>query len=422
MPDNLLPVLVPLGLLIAGLAVLWGQSRRAPEGRTPATERRVSLVAACGWILLLLGLFAAVGMMTHFFFIVAWIATAVVLLSLLFRLRSAERRSLLWMLMLAAERRIPLETAARAFAEERHDQTGGRALDLAEYLEAGLPLALALNRSRLSFPHAVLLAAELGQQTDNLGGALRQALGHADESEVILRSATERAYYLVFLILFGLAMWAFLMIKIIPKLQIISIDFESPLPPMTIWLIDAADSCAVLWPIGMLLLVLGLIALVRSLAYYTGYSPRYLPGLGAGWHRADRSVIMRWLALAVRQNRPLPEMMRLISGYLKRRGLRRKLESAAKQIDRGADWTECLRQAGLIRTAEAAVFRSAQRADNLAWALEEMAQSSVRRSVYQLRATINLAFPAAIAVMGGSVLLVMLGVLIPLFGLIQALS
>jgi general secretion pathway protein F len=131
---------------------------------------------------------------------------------------------------------------------------------------------------------------------------------------------------------------------------------------------------------------------------------------------------MRWLALAVRQNRPLPEMMRLIAGYLTRHGLRRKVETAAKRIDQGADWTDCLRQAGLIRPAEAAVFRSAERAGNLAWALEEMSDSSVRRSVYQLRAIVNVVFPAAIIAMGGSVLLVMVGLLTPLFSLIQGLT
>jgi general secretion pathway protein F len=102
--------------------------------------------------------------------------------------------------------------------------------------------------------------------------------------------------------------------------------------------------------------------------------------------------------------------------------LRRKVETAAKRIDQGADWTDCLRQAGLIRPAEAAVFRSAERAGNLAWALEEMSDSSVRRSVYQLRAIVNVVFPAAIIAMGGSVLLVMVGLLTPLFSLIQGLT
>lgn len=413
-------ILGPLGLMIAGLAILWARSRGPLGGRAPRTDWPADVASAAGWVLLLLGLFAVVGVMSNMMCIVAWIVTAVVLLSLKYRFYSAERRSLLWMLMAAAQRRIPLETAARAFAEERHDQMGNRALDLAAYLEAGLPLALALKRSRLSFPQTVMLAAELGQQTDNLGDALRQALGHTDESELVLRSAMERAFYIVFLAIFSLVMWAFLMLKIIPAFRKILVDFELNQPPPTTWLIGISHAFISYWPIFLLLGIIFLFVLVRSLSYYTGYSPRYLPGLSPSWHRADRSVIMRWLALAVRQNRPLPEMLRLIAGYLTQRRLSRKVEAAARQIDQGAEWTESLRRAGLIRTAEAAVFRSAERAGNLAWALEEMSQSSVRRSVYQLRALINLVFPAAIIAMGGSVLLVMLAVLTPLTHLIQA--
>jgi len=422
MLENIAVVLVPAGLMIAGLAILWARYRGSFNARAAALDWFASVVSAVGWVLLLLGLFAAVGLMTHVFFVVAWIATAVVLSSLANRFRGAERRSLLWMLMLAAQRRIPLETAARAFAEERNDALGSRALDLAAYLEAGLPLALALKRSRLAFPQTVLLSAELGQQTDNLGDALRQAMGHTGESEVVLRSAMENAFYLAFLVIYSLAMWTFLMFKIIPVFQKIFCDFEMELPAVTVRLIGLAHAFTDYWPLFLVLGAFLLIVLVRCLSYYTGYSTHYFPGLSPSWHRADRSVIMRWLALAVRRNRPLPEMMRLIAGYLTRRGLRRKVETAARQIDQGADWTDCLRQAGLIRTAEAAVFRSAERAGNLAWALEEMSESTVRRSVYQLRAVVNVAFPVAVIAMGGSVLLVMAGLLYPLLSLITALS
>ena len=418
----ILAVLLPLALLIAGAAILWVQARAPSYGRSASPGRMAGSAAAIGWLLLLLGIFSAVGLMSNVLCVLAWIVTAVVLLSLLYRYYSVERRSLLWTLMLAAEREIPLETAARVFAEERQDHIGRRALELAEFLEAGLPLALALKRARLSFPHAVLMAAELGQQTGNLGSTLRQAVGRTDESEVILRSAAERVFYLVFLVLFGLGMWTSLAAKVLPRHVMIFRDFELQLPAVTIWLVGITRFFAEYWPVTLLVAVPLLIALVRSFSYYVGYSPRYLPGLSASWHRADRSVIMRWLALAVRQKRPLPETMRLLAGYITRRGLRRKLEWAAKRIDQGDDWAECLRRADLIRKSEAAVFRSAQRAGNLPWALEEMAESSVRRSLYRFRAVINVAFPAALVAFGGVVLLITSAVLFPLFRMIQHLS
>ena len=68
------------------------------------------------------------------------------------------------------------------------------------------------------------------------------------------------------------------------------------------------------------------------------------------------------------------------------------------------------------------MFRSAERTGNLAWALDEMAESNARRAVYRLRALMNVVFPAAVAVLGSFVVLIALALLSPLFRLISGLS
>ncbi len=170
--------LAPLALVVVGIAILWVQSRmRTRQATDPGFA--MALLASAGWVLFLLGLFAVVLVTTNVFSILTLPATAVALLAMFDRYRVTERRSLIWALTVAAERGIPLESAARAFAAERYDDLGRRARDLADYLEAGVPLGLALARSRNSFPSAVRLAAELGQQTGDLGPALRQASARA---------------------------------------------------------------------------------------------------------------------------------------------------------------------------------------------------------------------------------------------------
>ncbi|MHB8897270.1 MAG: type II secretion system F family protein [Thermoguttaceae bacterium] len=415
-------ILIPLGMMAAGLAIVWMQSRTGSGGRALPHHHREAVIAAIAWTLVIVGLFAIVAVLAGPFFIPAWIVLAMILLSLLYRFRSTERRSLLWTLMLAAERNIPLDAAARAFASERRDHIGDRAYDLAEYLEAGLPLALALQRARLHFPQSVLLSAELGQQTGNLGGALRRALGSNDESEQVLRSVAERTFYLASLVLFGAAILTFMMIKIVPALQKILEEFGlEPAPAMKI-LVGATHFLVQVWPLVALVIAVLVLVLLRGLSYYTGSSPRYMPGIIAGWQRADRSVVMHWLAHAVRQNRPLPEMMRLMAGYLTKRRLRSKLQRAARRVDQGLEWTECLQDAGLIRRPETAVFRAAERTGNLAWALDEMAESHARRAVYRLRAFTNVAFPAAVMVLGSVVLLIAFAMFSPLYSLISGLS
>lgn len=417
-PLGYLLVVLPL-VAIAGLAILWVHGWMRSRDSSIASSASEQVVAVVGWMTVLVGLFGFVGIVGAVLFPVVWFVTAIVLLSLLFRHRASERRSLLWMLMVAAERGIPLEAAARAFAEERRDALGARVLDLAEYLEAGLPLAVALKRAGIAFPPDIILAAELGQQTGRLGEALRQTMTQTEESENVLQSAAERLFYLVCLLVFGGGIWTFLTLKIVAALEKILKDFQQPMPDVLRWMIGVGTVLTVYWPVTLLGAVVLIAIVVRALSYYTGYSPRYLPGMSPLWGGIDRSVVMRWLAVAVRQNRPMPDMLRLLTGYLTRIRLRRRLQQAARRIDQGAEWSDCLERYGLIRRFEGAVLRAAERAGNLEWAMQEMAQGSVRRSAYRLRAVINVAFPAALLLMGGAVLMVALAVLIPLFHLIQ---
>lgn len=421
MIPNFILALGPLVLILAGLAILWANSLRRARTRGTRSDALTAAGAVLGWGLLLVGLFALVGLLTLPVFLLAWLVTAGVLFSIFGQNRRAELGALLWNLMIAAERGIPLEAAARAIAAEQTGRRGNRALDLADYLEAGLPLALALRRSGHRCSPAVSLAVDLGQQTGQLGPALRQALSRSDEFEVMVRSTMEKLFYLTFLVIFGLGIWAFIMIWIVPKFQLIFREFGVKLPLISQGVIAAANFAGS-WPLVLCLALFILLLLAGALLHYAGWSPRWLPGLGRLWFRADCAVILRWLAIAVRQQRPMAEMVRLLAGYFPQRGLQRRLEWSAKRIDHGADWCDCLQQAGIIRRPEQAVFQAAARTGNLAWALEEMADSSLRRSAYRLRAFLGIAFPLVLMVYGGGVFIVATGVLLPLFVLVEGLS
>jgi len=414
--------LLPIGLMLVGFVLLWKRAQLHRQGRVAAEDVPARLLTIFGWTSLLLGVFSLVAITTHYACIIACVVAAIVLAGAARRYQDAERQSLLWLLTAAAERGIPLETAAQAFADERDDAVGIRARDLADYLEAGVPLALALRRSRNPVPTAALLAAELGEQTGTLGPALRQAVGEIDELEMTLRSTLEKFIYLAFLIFFALGMLAFLMIKIVPVFRMIFSQFEMELPEATQGLIEftslSMNGSVLVLPTVAVLLVLFFVGLL----YYVRFSPRDMPIVSVLWRRADCALVMRWLAIGIGQERPIAEVVRLLASYFPRAGVRARLVRAVKRIDAGADWCDSLRRVGLVRRPESVVFKAAERTGNLAWALEEMADSSVRRTAYRLRAWLSVAFPAAVLAVGACVFLIAMGVLMPLFSLIQAMA
>ena len=395
--------LAPFLTVLVGLGLLCLQAHLRARSRALRVDWLVRSLTFWGCLFSLAGLFAVVGMLSNVAFVIAWSVTAVLLLAALSRFQDAERRSLLWTLMVASERAIPLDAAARAFGEERPDTRGTRALVLADYLEAGLPLALALQRSRHRLPPALLLAADLGQQTGELGPALRQVLDRPDDFELLQRTTAEKLVYLVILTLFTFAAWFFVMLKIVPVFEKILHEFGVAKPPVTDVLIAGSRLVINNWFVLLPAFLL-------------------LPLLGRLWHRGDTAVILRWLAIAVRSQRPIGEMVELLADRFPRRRVRVKLQRAAQRMEQGGDWCESLRHVGLMRDAESVVFQAAGRAGNLAWALDELADSRVRRSTYRLRAFVNVAFPAVLAVFGGFVLVMALGLLAPLLALLQRLA
>ena len=70
----------------------------------------------------------------------------------------------------------------------------------------------------------------------------------------------------------------------------------------------------------------------------------------------------------------------------------------------------------------AAVLGAAERADNLAWALEEMADSAIRRQAYRLQLALHCLYPVAVLLIGFVVAFFVIGLFLPLVELIHGLS
>lgn len=410
--------LTPFCLVLVGFGLLWTRARLHQRGRLPAADGHARVLTVLGWCMLVLGVGAGIGV---FCLILAPVAV-VLLLGALRLHRNAEQQALLRVLTAAAERGIPLHTAAQAFADERDDAIAGGARDLADFLDAGVPLGLALRRSHDSMPTAALLAADLGERTGTLGAALRQAVVEMDELEMTLRSVLEKFFYLALVILVAMGMLAFLMIKIMPVFQRMLENFDLAGPAVTQWLIAVSSAVVSDWYITFPLAGLLIVALVVGLLYYVRFSPRDLPVVRILWSRVDSALAMHWLAIGIEQKRPIGEVIRLLAGYFPRAGMRFRLQAAVKRIDDGANWCDSLRRVGIVRRPESVVFKAAERTGNLAWALKEMADSTVRRTAYRMRAWLGVAFPVALIAVGACVLLIAMAILMPLVSMLQQLT
>ena len=422
MVDIALIAVFPLLLLAAGYLLLWCVARRR-QRRKVDTPRVNTLLSVAGWSLLMTGVFTAVLMTSGWISIVLWPAAIVIPIAGVRWYRRAEGRTLLWALTDAADRGIPLEAIARAFGDETRGVLGRRAVKLAEYLEAAVPLSLALKLANISVPPDVQLAADVGERTGTLGLSLRNVGAQLDENELIMRPVMEKAFYLIFLcgwVPMSLAfMLPYLLINIVPIFKEITEQFEAELPSITKLFIQSAELFAQYWFVTIPVLMLFAGIFVIGVLSYAGISLRRMPVLNRFMWRADSAAILRLLAIAVRQGRPIPESLRLLASYFVQPGPRYKLDRAAARMSKGGPWWEVLRQVGILRGSESRVLAAAERTGNLPWAMEEMASSMIRRVAYRARTLITALIPVLVLIFGFGVLLVAVAIYAPLVKLVQ---
>jgi len=353
---------------------------------------------------------------------------------------------------------------------------------LAENLERGQPLSQAAVRSRLRMGTAMKLAVRLGESLGSLGPAMRQQIDDSQQTDAALAGAIGRLFYLTTVILVMTGVITFVMLKIVPIFQRMFEEFGLKLPAMTRLLLDfTADFRHLLATVGMfylffvgfiavmfvlmvpalvvmavveyvdsrqknegftgkrtaqqirairrglqIVLAVGLfwplLLLLLPILYYAGWFPRNLPIVWRLFSRYDGALVMRGLALSVRRGMPLPAALHLVAESYPLSIIQGRLYKAAERVEAGADWCESLWQTGLIAAADAAVLRAAQRAGNLAWALEEMADSAIRRQVLRIMAALQLIFPVALLTIGAFVFFFVCGLFLPLIALIQGLA
>ncbi len=479
---SLILLVIPAIALKLALAALYGRQWRAggdPMQTLLTLSSRILLVmAALGFAVGLIGVWLLIIPLAFGFVIVG--------LMVIDRLWLSEHRALLWALSAAAQKGVPLAETARAYSDETQGDTGYRSLALAEALERGEPLGQAVRTARLRMGAAMKLAVRLGERLGMLGPAMKQQLDDSTEVDTTLQNAIGRLCYVLLIISVLSAISTFTLLKIVPVFQRMFEEFGLKLPAVTTLLINFANStqylffgvlglaailtvvgvimgaifaydvidriwplppagsagrtlgatlrrirfgvrvagavaaipllCLLLWPSPIFLM------LIPPLLYFIGWFPRDLPGIWRLFRRYDGALVMRGMSLAVRRGVPIPQALALLEEHYPLKQVARQLSRANDRVKQGQDWCESLRKTGLIGRADAAVLSAAQRAGNLDWALEEMADRALRRQTHWIHMLIQFLFPVVLLLLGGLVFFIVVGLFMPLVSLIQGLA
>ena len=396
------------------VSIIYRQRGREPEDPAYLAFRIM-------WrVLFSVGLFGTLILLAGMTGILLWIAILIVLAEIATRKREIARQSMLQLLAIASERSMPLEPLVDAMAHEQTISQRARSRQFAEQLHLGVPVAQAAEVSGGALPWQGVVAAYTGQAIGDLGGALREASRTYLVQQPLWRSVRGKVAYMVLVLLVGLSMLTFMSIKISPQFAKIFEDFGTELPLISQLIITASEAL-IEGPFAIVLVLL-VVLLIHTVLRYIGWAP-WLNPLETRWlFRFHTAMVLQSLALAARAEQSLLVPLRILAIHYPRRLVRRRLHKALDDIEAGRDGWSSLENRRLIRNTDAVVLQSAQRAGNLAWALQEMANSNVRRLMYRLEALTRILFPLLIILLGAFVALFVIGFFLPLVRLIEALT
>jgi MSHA biogenesis protein MshG len=138
--------------------------------------------------------------------------------------------------------------------------------------------------------------------------------------------------------------------------------------------------------------------------------------------RRHTALVLRSLSLIVEGGKPISRGLGVLADHYPAFWFRRKLRGADAYVRGGVDWIEALRLHGVIRGADAAVLASAETVGNLAWALEELAETAERRLAARIRMVVQTLFPILVVILGMVVFIIATAYFMPLVNLIQNLA
>jgi type IV pilus assembly protein PilC len=410
-------------VLLTGLTLLRASQCLLATGAHSLAER--SWLSAAQRHLARFYLCLAVIIMAAYSLVLALVA-GILLLGTWGAVRQAAHLRALWMLATTFQHRSALADELAAQAENSSGRTRRLLARAASQLAEGKPVSHVLFHSDI-VPRSAWLetagALSAGKVPEVLRAIAARETARFSSAGGLHNSQHMVAYWSVVYAVM-LAILAFLMISIIPKMRRIFDDFETPLPNTTQALIATADSAVEYWYLVLpaALLPWGLLLRLEFEAQHQGWLSTIERWLGPYWVRLRAPDLLRGLRWAVAAHRPLEQALAIMASVPLPKSVRQRLYHAAQRVAHGEDPWSTLQSQGWLTASEAELLRTAQHNHHLPWALETLSHSTQSTREYRLAVTAEWLHPAVLLATGVVVGAVVYCLFVPLVSLILTMA
>ncbi len=296
--------------------------------------------------------------------------------------------------------------------------------DIREKVTQGTALADALAGHPDHFDPLYVNLVRAGEASGALGPTLTRLAQFHEKSLAQRTRLLGAMIYPAIMVLVGSSVLLYLLVEVVPKVEIMFEDMENALPLPTIILLAVSEFFGAWWPMIVAAVVVGLVALVRWRKSVEGRRKldRFslsLPLFGPLVRNGAVSRFARTLAVLLTGGVGLIESLKVTAHVVDNQLLSEAIDQAVINITEGETIAAPLKASGLFPPLVTQMIAAGERSGSLTAMLERIADAfdfEVEATISALMAALE---PLLILAMGLVVGFIVMAILLPIFELSQ---
>ena len=328
----------------------------------------------------------------------------------------AQRRSLLRLIVVAAEEQVPLVPLLERWAEDERGVQQMRVYRLVDRLKNGMSLANALEEVRGVLREEDVLAVRFDLQMGTRTLAMRRALAALEPTSPTQSPAMGRVISYLFVMLpLSFLLVTFINLNIVPVFLKMMQQFDIA-PPAAL---QMSYDLARYWWVAAGLILLFLVA-CTSTDFGRFLRGSFVGRLYSPWRKWLAADVLQKLGVAIEAGRPLPGALSTLARYHFDPSMRSKLLFVRNEVEQGADIWQSLVTVGIVTRPEVRLVQLSDRLGSQPWAIDQLVWARQTRAATQAQQVSRLFMPVAVLALGVFVLVQGLGIFLSLAELMNS--
>lgn len=345
------------------------------------------------------------------------------------KIKNQEIIEILDNLYLIVKSGLPLNVGLMDLAEDAENPAVKEMLlDIAFRVQTGMLLSDAVKKYEKYFSPVVISLFKIGEETGTLDKTLRDAADHLRKIEDLKSKAKQALIYPAFAFVSITGAMVFWLVYVLPKIISTFQDFNVKLPITTIILMKMSEYTQkyILHAIGFIILSIIFLKILRKkskkVRYYTDYLMLKLPVFGVIFTNFFYAFFAEYVRLMISAGLPIFQALEIMEKSINNTVFQEAIKNAREKIEVGESLSQAFKEQKIFSNLITRMIAVGEQTGGLEEQLSYIAEYYYKKVDYITQNIAKMIEPIIIGVLGVFMLLVVLGLIGPIYDLISSVS